>query len=216
MELAEGLCWSDAVSADAASRDRWGEAIFRFGLGGLRRHRMFNADPHPGNYLFHEDGGVTFLDFGCVKRFRPEHVNTMMAIVCAIVDGDTEALVRVLRAAEFIGPKDDPDPAELLGWFREQFEPLIAEQPFTYTPEFAAAVVRSEVSPFGRYSGVTRRMAMPPDYLMISRIDLGITAVLGGLRATGDWAAIRAEWDCDAPPGTPLGELDAAFWAAKA
>ena len=41
---------------------------------------MFNADPHPGNYLFHDDGSVSFLDFGCVKRFEREQVEMMNAI----------------------------------------------------------------------------------------------------------------------------------------
>ena len=31
--------------------------------------RAFNGDPHPGNYLFHGGGRVTFLDFGLVKHF---------------------------------------------------------------------------------------------------------------------------------------------------
>ena len=37
----------------------------------ITRFCLFNADPHPGNYLFHDDGSVSFLDFGCVKRFQP-------------------------------------------------------------------------------------------------------------------------------------------------
>src|SRR5438034_2203745 len=49
--------------ADQELRDRWGEAINRFFFGSIARFGMFNADPHPGNYLFHDDGTVTFLDF---------------------------------------------------------------------------------------------------------------------------------------------------------
>jgi predicted unusual protein kinase regulating ubiquinone biosynthesis (AarF/ABC1/UbiB family) len=215
MTLAEGLRWQEATSADAGLRDRWGEVIFRFSLGSLRRLRLFNADPHPGNYLFHEDGGVTFLDFGCVKRFTPGQLATMRAIVRASVDGDGEALSRVLRAAHFLDGPEAPAPDRLLDWFRVQFVPLIADQPFTYTPEFADTVVRSEYSPFGEYSDVTRRLSLQPDYLMITRIDLGVTAVLAGLRATGEWAAIRDEWDRGGPPGGALGELDTAFWRER-
>ena len=29
---------------------------------------VFHADPHPGNILVRPDGGLTFLDFGMVKR----------------------------------------------------------------------------------------------------------------------------------------------------
>ena len=50
-------------------RDRAGEVIFRFVFRSLYRFGAFNGDPHPGNYLFHEDGTVTFLDFGLVKPF---------------------------------------------------------------------------------------------------------------------------------------------------
>ena len=34
---------------------------------------MLNADPHPGNYIFHPDGRVTFLDYGCVQTIEAEH-----------------------------------------------------------------------------------------------------------------------------------------------
>ncbi len=52
-------------------RNQWAEAIWRFIWGSHNRLGLINADPHPGNYMFHEDGSVSFLDFGCVKRFRP-------------------------------------------------------------------------------------------------------------------------------------------------
>ena len=64
---------------DDAIRSRWGETIFRFVFTSLHQHGLFNADPHPGNYLFHEDGTVTFLDFGCVKRFATDRVSVMSA-----------------------------------------------------------------------------------------------------------------------------------------
>jgi len=32
---------------------------------------VFHADPHPGNILVHDDGGVTFVDFGAVGRLAP-------------------------------------------------------------------------------------------------------------------------------------------------
>ncbi|MBO0776691.1 MAG: AarF/ABC1/UbiB kinase family protein, partial [Actinobacteria bacterium] len=216
MELVRGRRWSDAVSADATLRDRWGEAIYRFAFGSLRRLRLFNADPHPGNYLFHDDGTVTFLDYGCVKRFAPEHIATMQGIVRAGVDSDPAGLFQVLRRAGFVDPADAPAPGELLDWFQVQLGALIAPQPFTYTPEHAAAVIQSEYSPFGQYSGVTQRIRLHPEYLMITRIDLGLTSVLGALRATGQWAAICDEWDRGGPPATPMGVADVAFWEGRA
>ena len=55
-----------AVGAEQDLRNQWAEAIWRFVYGSYRHLNMINADPHPGNYLFHDDGRVSFLDFGCV------------------------------------------------------------------------------------------------------------------------------------------------------
>src|SRR5262249_28004356 len=32
---------------------------------------VFHADPHPGNILVHDDGSLTFVDFGAVGRLAP-------------------------------------------------------------------------------------------------------------------------------------------------
>jgi hypothetical protein len=40
--------------------------------------------------------------------------------------------------------------------------------------------------------------------------------VLATVGAQGDWRAIRDEYiDADAPPSTPLGELDARWWERR-
>lgn len=216
MDLVEGMRWPEALSADASLRDLWGEAIFRFSIGSLRTLRLFNADPHPGNYLFHPDGRVSFLDFGCVKRFTREQLATMQAIISATVDGDAARLKEHSIAGGFVEAGDSPTPEALLDWYREALHSLTAPQPFTYTPEHAARVVQAEFSPNGPYREVVRKLRIQGDYTFLSRIDLGVTSVLGALGATGPWNAIREEWDCGGPPATALGELDFAFKAARA
>jgi predicted unusual protein kinase regulating ubiquinone biosynthesis (AarF/ABC1/UbiB family) len=213
MDLVEGQRYAEALQADTELRNRWGEAIFRFCVGNLRSLRLFNADPHPGNYLFHSDGSVTFLDFGCVKQFSERQVRVMQRLAQAARDQDPEQISACAVAAGFVDAADPPDHTELLGWFSESLKPIVAPQPFTYTPEFAASVVQSEFSPSGPFSGVVRKLTVHSDYLFLSRIDLGMTAVLGALGATGPWNSIREEWDCAGPPATPYGELELAYRA---
>jgi predicted unusual protein kinase regulating ubiquinone biosynthesis (AarF/ABC1/UbiB family) len=215
MDLAEGMRWSQAVEAGQRLHDQWGEAIYRFAFGSLRRFGLFNADPHPGNYLFHDDGTVTFLDFGCVKRFPPDQVAWMRAMVQAAVDGDADALFDVLVRGGLVNPADAPSPADLLDWSRDSLQPLVSPQPYTYTPEYAAAVVWSEFSPTGPFSHVVRRLIMPSHFLFLTRIDMGLTSVLGTLRATGPWEGIRSEYDNAGAPATPYGEADFAFWGKE-
>src|ERR1019366_6422299 len=48
-------------------------AVFR----SLYEMHAFNGDPHPGNYLFHGGGRVTFLDFGLVKHFTDHELRPL-------------------------------------------------------------------------------------------------------------------------------------------
>jgi len=57
-----------------------------------------------------------------------------------------------------------------------------------------------------------RQETVPPQALLIRRMEGLVLAVLGELRAGADWAALGAEYFDGAPPSTPIGEQDAAFW----
>ncbi|MGH3754000.1 MAG: ABC1 kinase family protein [Pseudonocardiaceae bacterium] len=215
MDLVDGMRWSQALQADQQLRDRWGEVIYRFALGSLRMVGMFHADPHPGNYLFHDDGAVTFLDFGCVNRFSAQQIALLRRIVAAALADDATALWDTFVEIGFLTASDAPTPAELLEWYRDKLQPLVAEQPFTYTSAFAASVVQGNFARRGAAGSVMRRFELPREYVFLGRIDLGLTAVLAELEATGPWAAIRREWDENGPPATEIGELDVAHWARR-
>jgi predicted unusual protein kinase regulating ubiquinone biosynthesis (AarF/ABC1/UbiB family) len=213
MERSDGMRWAQAQLAEQDLKDQWGEAIYRFTLSSLRRLGRFNADPHPGNYLFHPDGTVTFLDFGCVKTFRPDQVDWMYQAGQCAIEGDAQGLLRTYTEGGFV-PADPPDPVAMLAWARESLAPVLEPQPFRYTPQFAARLVDLEFSPRGPHSAVVQKLALPGEYLALSRIDLGVTAVLATLQASSNWAGIRAEMDGDGPPATAYGELELAYQAA--
>ncbi|MBO0872159.1 MAG: AarF/ABC1/UbiB kinase family protein [Pseudonocardia sp.] len=214
-DYVDGMRWAEALEAGADLRDRWGEAIFRFAFGSLRRLRLFNADPHPGNYLFHPDGAVSFVDFGSVSRFTAEQIAVIQRVVTATVAGDADEVWQAFAEMGILDAADAPTPVEMLDWYAQGLENLIGEQPFTHTPEFAAETLAHRYSPTGEWGRVARRLRLPPEYLFLTRIDLGIIAVLGELRATGYWEAIRKEWDEGGPAATPLGVQDFEFWADR-
>jgi hypothetical protein len=91
----------------------------------------------------------------------------------------------------------------------------VAEQPFTYTPAYAASVVQGYFTRRGATGSVMSRIELPREYVFLTRIDLGLTALLAELEATGPWAAIRSEWDENGPPATEIGELDVEHWARR-
>ncbi len=202
MDLSDGFCWARAAAAPQHLRDRWGEVIYRFSVGSLTRLGMLNADPDPGNFLFHADGSVTFLDFGCVRRYTPTQIRTVQAAMQAIVDSDSTQLLRVLSHAGYVNRADPPDASALMAWLREAHTPVVAEQPYTYSPDFAAALRGADLARPGRYADVIRRLTIPPDFLAVVRVNLGVTRVLAGLGATGHWAAIHRE-HCGAAAPVP-------------
>ncbi|MEO5898585.1 MAG: AarF/ABC1/UbiB kinase family protein, partial [Ilumatobacteraceae bacterium] len=82
-ELVTGSTWTEVLTWDQDQRDLAGECLFRFVFRSLYGMHAFNGDPHPGNYLFHGDGKVTFLDFGLVKQFTDAEITTFIAMVRA-------------------------------------------------------------------------------------------------------------------------------------
>jgi hypothetical protein len=60
---------------------------------------------------------------------------------------------------------------------------------------------------------VVKRANVPPPFVVLQRINLGLYAVLAGLRSRGNWRRVAEEvWPwVAAPPSTPIGEAEAAW-----
>jgi predicted unusual protein kinase regulating ubiquinone biosynthesis (AarF/ABC1/UbiB family) len=94
-ELSAGARFSELATWSQPERDLAAETIYRFVFRSLYEIRAFNGDPHPGNYLFHGGGRVTFLDFGLVKHFTVPELQPLVHMVRDLcVDNDPEAFRR--------------------------------------------------------------------------------------------------------------------------
>jgi predicted unusual protein kinase regulating ubiquinone biosynthesis (AarF/ABC1/UbiB family) len=214
--FAEGASFDHMVaSSTPEERQRYGEIIFRFVFGSLNRFRLFNGDPHPGNYLFPGNGTVVFLDFGSVKMFRSATRTQMQSQIAAVQANDVDQMMAVLRAADFLPAGQRIDEAKLLRWFRKLNEPILEDREWTYTGEFAREVLRTTSDPREGYFDLLRRLNLPPDYLLLNRIQIGVNSILGQLAATANWYRIAQEMSFDAAPATDLGRQEAAFMAAS-
>ena len=99
-ELVVGATWRELLTWDQHQRDLAGEGLFRFVFRSLYRMRAFNGDPHPGNYVFHGDGRITFLDFGLVRYFSEAETATFAAMVkAAAIDHDAAEFRRIVERA---------------------------------------------------------------------------------------------------------------------
>ena len=90
---------------DRATRDRFGEIVFRFFFGSLYRNGHFSGDPHPGNYRLMSDGRVAFMDFGMTKRVAREDVDAEVAAFRAGMDGDAGRAAPPARGDGVLRPR---------------------------------------------------------------------------------------------------------------
>jgi predicted unusual protein kinase regulating ubiquinone biosynthesis (AarF/ABC1/UbiB family) len=214
-ELESGIRWHEALQAENDKRDTWAEVIYRFVFGGIRKLHAFNADPHPGNYLFRDDGSVSFLDFGCVKYFSGQNITHFTSIIRAILGNDPDSLLKAFHQVGVFNAEKSPTADEVLNWYRGPFELFHNPQPFTVTPEWLAGMIETQYSPTGSSGKVVRNLETPGEFVFLSRIDIGVMSILAELRATNDWMALGEEMDLGAQPKGPLGKADVAFWAER-
>jgi len=182
-ELAPGEDFETfAGRASQAEKDRAGEIMYRFAYESIFRHGLFNADPNPGNYLFHERG-VTFLDFGCVKRFPADHLAHWRRVLRAILERDFSRAAALLVESGYISKAEGFDFAFHHRLSLNLHQPLLAKGPFTFTPEFIERTWRlSWPENRNRF-----RMTTPKHWVFTYRLNWGLYAVLAKLGARGDW-----------------------------
>ena len=171
---------------------------------------MFNADPHPGNYLFHDDGTVTFLDFGCVKVIAADRLHRNIGVVRALAEGRAEDMKAMLISAEMLAADDDTDPDVLLEWLAGTQRYLFT-RPYRFTHADVAAQIGRAADPLGEYGQLVKRIALPKDNVFLSRIDFGLWSLLAALGGAQDWRGISDEIWGVGPPATELGVAEAAW-----
>jgi predicted unusual protein kinase regulating ubiquinone biosynthesis (AarF/ABC1/UbiB family) len=211
-ELAQGRSWSEALTCEQELRNSWAEAIFRFIYATNLRFCLFNADPHPGNYLFHDDGSVTFLDFGCVKRFGRDQVDAIDAIARACIRGDVLGTWHACVEGGFCRSTDPVTPEEVYDFWHGSWELFWADQPFTVTPECAARWIEHKYLPTGPSANALRYFSVSPEYTTMGRIEMSVASLIAELHASNYWGSMAAEFFDGAAPITPLGKADHAFF----
>jgi hypothetical protein len=218
-ELVTGARFSELEQWDQAERDLAGETIFRFVFRSINRFRAFNGDPHPGNYLFQPGGRVAFLDFGLVKHYTPEDVAQLMALTHHMILEPDVAKLRLEAERAGYYPPGAPVSDQAIWDFSITFwEMFRVDERFRFTPEYATEVVRRYFLGRATHAEAVKHADMPARWIVLQRIQVGLIAILGRLHAEANWRKIAEEmWpETDAPPSTPLGREEAAWWATRA
>jgi predicted unusual protein kinase regulating ubiquinone biosynthesis (AarF/ABC1/UbiB family) len=214
-ELLSGRRFEEVKQLPDAERDRFAEIVFRFFFGTLTHLGRASGDPHPGNYLLLDDGRVGFLDFGLMRMVDPAYLEREHAIARAVTEGDALAVHAGMRALGYLPEPGSFEPERLLAQLRLAGEWYFEPGMRRMTPEYVTDLMERSSSPRSEYFEDLRRMTLPPQALLMRRMEGLVFSTLGELRAQADWAALGDEYHADGPPATALGGLDQDFWGDR-
>jgi predicted unusual protein kinase regulating ubiquinone biosynthesis (AarF/ABC1/UbiB family) len=216
--FAPGVRFEEVQDWSDEERQLTAECLYRFAFGGIYALHAFNGDPHPGNYLFEPGGHVTFLDFGLCKRFTPDEVKVFEEMIRAIVlDHDIPAFRRVVERIGILTPGLEVDDEQLADYFTHFYEFVMDDAVAEITPEYSSESVRRFFELTGPHADIMKAANLPPSLVIIQRINLGLYALFGDLRARNNWRRIAEElWPfVDAEPSTPMGRRIAEWEATR-
>jgi hypothetical protein len=168
------------------------ETMWRFVYRTSLNNDMFNADPHPGNFLFCDDGRVAFLDFGCVQK-SPKGSAIAREIHKAAGRKD-EAAFRKLTPM-LLETRGGRFEELAVAYLREAFTPQFSS-PFVIDRPYIAGLVKRF-----RDSGIEAAKSrgddvvpMPEGVFFMNRLQFGFYSVVARLNVSVDYAAIEREF----------------------
>ncbi len=198
-----GASWQGMVAtADQATKERFARSLFRFVYRSLYVHGLLNADPHPGNFLFVEDGTVGCLDFGWVERFDAAQLESFATARRLAVAGDirTPEFREAARGAWGLPDLDDEEWSFMKDYFECLFAPVL-EPSFRYETDYSDRLTDLSLRGWflfvrkSLYKGV--REARAPGVLSLGRVTYGLSALLSHLGVESDWGALILEIDAE-------------------
>jgi predicted unusual protein kinase regulating ubiquinone biosynthesis (AarF/ABC1/UbiB family) len=211
-DLLEGARFEEVKQRDEPTRDRFAEIVFRFYFGLVHHTGRVSGDPHPGNYLLLDDGRVGFLDFGLMRVLDRAYLDREAAVAVAVDAGDAAAVHAQLAGLGYLPEPDTFDPELLLAQVAAMGEWYLEPGARRFSPAYVAALLDSTSGPRSPWFAQMRRQTLPPQALLLRRMEGLVLSTLGEVRGCADWNAIAREYYAGDPPATPLGQAEADFW----
>jgi len=216
-EWVEGMRFGDIQELPEVERDRIGEILMRFYFHSMDYVGRFNTDSHPGNFLLREDGTVAFIDFGNVKVCRPEWLKDGNRAMRAVIEEDKEGFIDAVVDLGYVHRREHLDADWLLAQVKLAADWFLTDREVRIEPEYVGRIIAQVMDPKFIAAGIrhARDLKVPPEEVWYRRVEIGVFAVLGQLRASGNWHRIARETFYRDPPATPLGEAAHAYFEGR-
>jgi predicted unusual protein kinase regulating ubiquinone biosynthesis (AarF/ABC1/UbiB family) len=185
-----GRSLEEASRLPEEEREALCRTLWRFVYKGSLVGEMFNADPHPGNYFFGDDGKVAFVDFGCVQPIPERRRPVARRLHRAAIDRDEKAFVEAAKI--MLETRGGAHEVRVLEYIRKAFEPQFAS-PYRITREYVTSLVHhmKEAGKETLEAADDSFVPMPEGMLFMNRLQFGFYSVLARLDARVDYARVE-------------------------
>jgi predicted unusual protein kinase regulating ubiquinone biosynthesis (AarF/ABC1/UbiB family) len=203
-ELVAGRRFYDVLADPQEKKNAYGEIISRFSQASIDQG-TFTGDPHPGNYIFMDDGRICFLDFGLVKHMTDDEAELLRAPGRAMITGDAAGIEQTMRSLRVLPEGVDVEPQRLREFFEIMLGPVQEDRPVRYTRKLVGDAFRAIAMPDSPYRDIQEKLQFPAMLAIWQRYTFGTAAVLGHLEAEANWHRITREFLFGDPPSTEIG-----------
>jgi predicted unusual protein kinase regulating ubiquinone biosynthesis (AarF/ABC1/UbiB family) len=185
-ELVRALPFSELCTRSEAERRAAAELLWTAVFRPIVHGGVFNADPHPGNFLFHPDGRLTLLDFGCVQTLSPPYFQHAPSLHRAAIDGDERSFAEAARAV--MGTEEGAYERALVAFMWQAYAPLRSAR-YHMRRDYVAEVVNATKDlsrhMLTRDAHVTR---LPEGLVLLNRLQFGFWSLLARLDVEASYA----------------------------
>jgi ubiquinone biosynthesis protein len=153
------------------------ECYFRM----LLEHRVFHADPHPGNFMVRPGPELVILDYGAVEEVTPALAEGMKIVVLGAITRNDEEILRGLERMGFVAQGGD---RELLARVGREYLKVLAGMNLTSFSQLDRRTIE-KLSGYeqirGQLRDIMRSVEYPEGYFYVERTLVLLFGLVGQL-----------------------------------
>lgn len=147
----------------------------------LLEHRVFHADPHPGNFMVRPGPTLVILDYGAVEDVTPALAEGMKTVVLGAITRNDEEILRGLEIMGFVAEDGDK---ELLGRVGREYLKVLSKVNFTNFQQLDRQTVE-QLSGYDQARGqlreIMKSVEYPEGYFYVERTLVLLFGLVGQL-----------------------------------
>lgn len=194
MDWLEGLHLEPFLATGPSQevRNQVGQALWDFYDFQINTLHQLHADPHPGNFLFREDGTVGVIDFGCVKSLSEDFYQSYFRLMDPVITNDDRRFEAVLFDLKFLLEEDSPEQVAHFKTVYKEMHDLLAQPffsdhfDFSDKNYFAQIYALSDIYTHDKMLRKAKAARGPRDAIYLNRTYFGLYSLLHKLQARVD------------------------------